>query len=160
MKKCFKCNEVKPLDDFYKHEKMADGHVNKCKECNKKDVRENRAKRIDYYRRYDAWRYQNDPRVKGRMDEYAKTERGKLLIYSAKAAWDDRNKQAKSCHGIVRYSVRTGKIKKPDNCSCCGEYTTSRLLHAHHHDYSLPLDITWLCVKCHSFLHNGDIFDS
>lgn len=40
-KKCFKCNLEKKLDDFYKHPQMPDGRVNKCKECNKNDVREN-----------------------------------------------------------------------------------------------------------------------
>ena len=38
MKACFKCHAVKPLTDFYKNSGMPDGHVNKCKECNKKDV--------------------------------------------------------------------------------------------------------------------------
>ena len=44
-KKCFKCGNVKPLTDFYKHKEMPDGHVNKCKECNKNDVRENYKKK-------------------------------------------------------------------------------------------------------------------
>lgn len=40
-KKCFKCNEVKSLNEFYKHSQMQDGHVNKCKTCNKSDNIEN-----------------------------------------------------------------------------------------------------------------------
>jgi hypothetical protein len=37
MKKCFKCGIEKDLNDFYKHPAMADGHLNKCRECTKKD---------------------------------------------------------------------------------------------------------------------------
>lgn len=37
IKNCFKCNKEKPLSEFYKHKEMSDGHVNKCKDCNKID---------------------------------------------------------------------------------------------------------------------------
>jgi hypothetical protein len=39
MKECFKCGVSKSLDSFYKHKKMKDGHLNKCIDCTKKDVR-------------------------------------------------------------------------------------------------------------------------
>ena len=63
MKKCFKCGIEKELTEFYKHPRMADGTVNKCKECNKKDVIENRLDKKDYYDVYDRNRPNASERV-------------------------------------------------------------------------------------------------
>ena len=44
-KVCFKCQIKKPITEFYKHPQMSLGVVNKCKVCNKEDVKK------DYYRK-------------------------------------------------------------------------------------------------------------
>ena len=47
-KRCFKCNMVKPINDFYTHPRMKDGRLGKCKECTKKDVATLREKDSDH----------------------------------------------------------------------------------------------------------------
>ena len=39
-KVCFKCEIEQPITEFYKHAQMEDGHLNKCKNCTKKDTKE------------------------------------------------------------------------------------------------------------------------
>jgi hypothetical protein len=58
-KVCFRCGVAKPIEEFYRHPAMADGHLGKCIECTRRDVSNNRAARIEYYRAYDrkrGWR--------------------------------------------------------------------------------------------------------
>ena len=48
----------------------------------------------------------------------------------------------------VRLGIKKGTIQKQP-CSNCGESQAE----AHHDDYSRPLDIRWLCKKCHMEWH-------
>lgn len=49
-------------------------------------------------------------------------------------------------------AVRSGKIIR-GICSACGD--PNQKAHAHHEDYSKPLDVIWLCRTCHRKEHGG-----
>ena len=56
---------------------------------------------------------------------------------------------------LVNEAVRGGGLRRPEVCESCW-LPDRRLLHGHHEDYSRPLDVIWLCAKCHSRLHAMD----
>ena len=133
MKQCFKCNEIKPLEDFYKHPQMKGGRVNKCKECNKADVRRNRKRNVEHYRAYD--RKRGNRRT---PEDNKKYNRRNPIKYGAKT--------------MVNNAVRDGKLKKAAVCESNGCTATERL-HGHHDDYAKPLEVRWLCPACHHEWH-------
>lgn len=132
-KTCFKCGEEKPIEDFYRHPRMADGHMGKCKECARADVRENRSKRRSQYAAYERQRF-NDPGRKARMLEAQRRRR-------AKHPEKDRARQALS------NAIRDGKLER-GVCEVCGEQAE-----AHHENYSRALEVRWLCFQHHREEH-------
>ena len=131
MKTCFKCGCRKKLTEFYRHPMMADGHLGKCKECNKKDVRERYALTIEERHEYDRKRYREPKR---RMESALQLKLARL-----------RNPQKFKARRAVAYAIRTGKMK----ATPCAKCKSTVKVQAHHHDYSKPLDIEWLCFVCH-----------
>lgn len=135
IKKCFQCGETKMISQFYKHAQMGDGHLNKCKDCTRKYVRQHRLENADQVRAYDRKRSDLPHRRALRQRISEKYE----------AEFPDRKK----AHTAVGNAIRDGKLIKGP-CAFCG--STDRI-HAHHHDYAKPLDVTWLCVPCHRRFH-------
>lgn len=133
-KKCFVCSHVKSLQHFYAHKQMADGTLNKCKECCKKDVRKNRKVNIDYYRAYDI-------------------KRGSRRTQETQHEWRKQNPQKYKAQTMVNNAVRDKRLFK-EPCEVCGKRRT----HGHHDDYLKPLNVRWLCAIHHREWHdkNGD----
>jgi hypothetical protein len=150
-KDCMKCSKRKPLSEYYKHSEMKDGRLNKCKECTKKETRENRQRNIAYYKEYDRQRFQNDPRVRARHKRYQSTEAGRKSMSAANKRWEEKNPEKKKAHNKLNNAVRDGKIKKPERCQGCD--TKPKRLEGHHKDYTKPLDVMWLCRSCHAKEH-------
>jgi hypothetical protein len=145
-KTCFKCNEVKPLSEFYRHSQMRDRHLNKCKECTKHDVSTNYRKNIEHYKDYERSRAMLPNRVEARR-AYSRTPGGLAAHAAARRRYAENNPLKRKAHHIVGNAIRDGRLLKQP-CEVCG-----LVAQAHHDDYSKPLDVRWLCVKHHAEWH-------
>lgn len=149
LKTCFKCASEKPRTEFYAHSRMADGLLGKCKSCCRSDVSANRAANKDYYLHYDRNRPNKTERA-AKAVEYQKTDRGKVVRAAASRNCINRWPGKRAAHIAVRTVLRNGRLVRPDECSACR--ITGRI-EAHHCDYTMPLNVTWLCVGCHKQWH-------
>jgi hypothetical protein len=152
MKMCRTCGENLPLDLYYRHPLMADGHLNICRECTKTRVRAHRAKNIDAIRAYDRNRPNHDERMaenRRRYKEAAKDPAARKHMWGRAKVWADSNPEKRAAHAQVSNATRAGKIT-PQPCEKCGHALN---VQAHHEDYSKPLDVVWLCGICHGKRH-------
>jgi len=149
MKACRECKTEKPLSDFYKHSRMADGHLNKCAECVKSRVTKHREANLEKIQAYDKMRSKKPHRLQA-IKDYAKTEAGKITRKKAGAAYIKRYPMKYAAHVLFGNAVRAGRIEKKSECSVCG---STEKIEGHHDDYTKPLDVRWLCEKCHKQWH-------
>lgn len=58
---------------------------------------------------------------------------------------------------ILEYAIRRGDVKRQyvcERCGATGTFSDGRTkIQAHHPDYNKPLDVMWLCQKCHHKWH-------
>lgn len=140
---CKHCITEKPETDFY------DSSKSKCKECVKSAVRLHRDQNIDQIREYDRQRGSKPHRVEARR-EYIQTEAGKLARKKAAVAYKKRHPMAYASHVITRNAIRDGRLTQASKCSVCN---STEKIEGHHDDYTKPLEVRWLCEKCHKEWH-------
>jgi hypothetical protein len=133
-KECFKCKAIKPLEEFYKHPMMADGRLNKCKECTKRDSNKHRSDNLEKVRAYDRQRGKTPKRI--------------ALSVELTKSWRAEDKRRQVAHNKVRRAIIKGLLVR-QSCQRCGNAKTE----GHHEDYDKPLDVMWLCTPCHKQRH-------
>ena len=132
LKRCFKCGTEKPRTEFYRHPEMADGLLGKCKDCTKLDMRIDRDTK-PRVRQYDRERAKLPHRVALR----------RRVCHEYALKFPDREKAKTAASN----AERDGKLVRPSLCEGCG---LPKRLEKHHHDYSKPLLVVWLCKPCHA----------
>jgi len=148
MKACIHCKIEKPLEDYYVHKQMGDGHLNKCKDCSKKYQQGRRADpefiKDEKVRSKAYWSVPKNRERKNRdharlMKEYSATEEGRLKAGAQK---------------YLNNAIRDGRFERKYECEDCG--TTERKIEGHHHmgyERENWLNVQWLCVNCHKKAH-------
>lgn len=132
-KKCPYCGLEKNLEEFKKDKRRSDGRATECKKCaNKSYSKYQKVTRNIHCNRLLNWRKKNREHVNAQAYSYTLTELGKIK---------------KSAHQKVYHAIKIGKLNKQP-CEICGKKA-----HAHHEDYSKPLEITWLCRTHHAERH-------
>jgi hypothetical protein len=141
MKHCRWCGTDKPIEEFYTHRGMRDGRLNKCKPCVRTAV---------------STRYQSIPIQERREYERARNLVPARIKYRSEGQARMRKKhpEKRKAWAAVSNAIRDGRLV-PQPCGvgvdCVGR------IEAHHEDYSLPLDVKWLCFRHHREHHGQTI---
>ena len=126
----------------------------KAAELSRENAKKDREKNPERYREAGRkWREKHHERhleQKRQCDKRHRAERNK-----ANVEYRQKNFEKCSAHDKVKYAKKKGKLIQPERCDLCKE--KNEKLHAHHEDYSRPLDILWLCCACHKAIHRMDI---
>jgi len=111
-----------------------DKHLGKCKDCTKKDIKENR---------------ENNPHVREYDLERSKNPERKAYILETQRIRRAKYPEKEKAHAKVSRAIKSGiLVKRP--CKICGDFNSQ----AHHDDYNKPLDVSWLCQKHHDERHS------
>lgn len=136
MKVCSKCGSYKPWSGFYKNTRYADGYQGVCRECQNKRMRELELSGV------------RDEVVK----RYRKSNKGRAVKVKNQAKYAASNPEKCKAHGIVSRAIKAGQLTR-GQCEVCNAENA----HAHHDDYTKPLDVKWLCHKHHVEYHQQQI---
>lgn len=146
-KTCVECKKTLPMEAFYLQKKMADGHMNQCKDCKKayEKARRNGPSR-EKILAYDKARASMPHRIEAR-ESYQKTIAFAESHQKACRKYKELTPDRRAAQLAVGRAIRSGRLH-PLPCFCCGKKSE-----AHHPDYSSPLDVVWLCPTHHKQAH-------
>ncbi len=155
-KHCNKCSTIKPLQEFNKNANTKDGHQTQCREC-AREYRQSPAGRAAKARHHKSdkckatqKRYAESDRGKAMIKQYRESDAWVAMVARRGATWNVKNPIKRKAQKNVANALITGVLTKPKGCLHCGAEDG---IEGHHADYLKPLEVEWLCVRCHNDWH-------
>lgn len=100
------------------------------------------------------WVHRNKKHVLELARRRNATPRGKALIRASQKRYAEKNRIKRLAKDAIHNAIKAGKLKR-QNCVKCGNPKSE----GHHPDYTKPLEVIWLCKKCHIDLHKNRTVD-
>lgn len=128
------------------------------KERKREYKRRKRAEDPDFYKKQRLRRMETNPEFSELMSKCSRDWRRRELAKDPDFYRKERIRKMEvgpvklKARNALQQAVRSGKIVRPDACSSCG--VTGSAIHGHHEDYEFPLEVIWLCFKCHNAVHS------
>jgi hypothetical protein len=128
------------LSEFHKAKGSKGGLQSYCKQCifeyHAEYLPKNRDKQAVWERKYRE-KLKDGRRLKGHDAKY-----------------NARQKSKRKAQRILLKAIKSGTIIKADEC-IMPDCDCTENIEGHHHDYSRPLEVLWLCCSCHMTYHRG-----
>ena len=167
---CKLCQRTSEEVRFY------DSYKSKCSGCVKVASRENPLKKPEQYRETKRrWakspageesfrrahrKYRGGVKHEKAQARYRTSRKGRvnqLRYFSTEGAVEtlrtrgERYPEKVAARKILQNAVLAGIVLRPEYCQGCGQVGVQ--LEAHHEDYDKPMDVIWMCVRCHKDEH-------
>ncbi len=169
MKTCRKCLIQKDTQDFKKDNRNSDGFGSYCKQCHNRSTRDkydpddNRERHKKYAETgiFRTPEYQEKNRIRCR--EYRRSNPEKASLVSLKWAqrnrekrrayqekWRKSNLKQAAANKYLQKWIKNGLMNRGTICEDCNKHGK---MEGHHKDYEKPLEVNWLCRRCHMKRH-------
>lgn len=132
MKRCTRCELEHPEGAFYRDATFPSGYRPECKVWTRARRRGRTAAGLT--QAADRARYQRSPQHRATVARNTKQ-------------WKARNPEKLRAEEAVAKAIRCGEMTRQP-CAVCGAKA-----HAHHADYTRPLEVQWLCPLHHARQH-------
>ncbi len=130
-KRCSECGHCKPLErGFYRDKSRKDGFMYRCKLC------------VQVYYSLNKPHLLSNQLEHNR--EYSHTERARELKVVSAHRMMEKYPERYQARNTARNALKSGKLVRQP-CEVCEEPKTEM----HHDNYSMPLEVRWLCHLHH-----------
>jgi hypothetical protein len=141
-KHCKVCGELKPLDDFYRHDACKDGHRPECKACNLAEkARRHAADPEPARERTRAWREVPENRERTKANQARYRDDGRKAI-------SNRRSHLKRKYGITLEDYEAKLVEQGGVCGICGREPRPDISLHVDHDHGSGALRGLLCFRC------------